>query len=224
MTEFTIDDSSLSLTWSFSNGTTAIPEVGSAEFNLLLDALAPFGANVASMTFDEEAETIGDERLIIPVLKGRGRLRLGCAGFDLMVPELVEDGEEGLIALLTAFTSWLENTGIEAKQGTVRFGWQAFIRFNIGNIDDFLRKHLTGYQDIPSIISEGFVYNVDLQSTTSRVVFTRSQMPNFPDALYTEVAINYASPGDAEPFLRQLWEHWKQTFAVFNLRLNNIVR
>lgn len=162
--------------------------------------------------------------MVIPLFNGQIRLRLGYASFDFVAQQLVEGGEDTLASLIKTVVPTLERLGADAKQGQARFSWQAFIRFNNGDIDEFLKQHLRGYQNNPQLTPDAFAYFVNLrsgpQAPVSRIVLARSSSPNFPAALFVEMTLEYTAPGEVNLFVKRVQEDWQQTMAALDLKLN----
>lgn len=223
MIEFTVKFSTLNCQWNFKDTFVTLPVPGDEHFSALYKSLLPYGVSFSSIAFEEDPESLAEERLVIPLLSGRLKLRLAYAGFDLRFTELYEEDESLSADFLQALFPTLKQMGADVEQGVVQFFYSAFI--NIGEIDpdDFLRQHLKGYQSDKRLTPFSFTYQVGLRtgadSPAVRIHVSRSLAPNFPTDLYVELFWEYSAPGEIASFVKRATDDWHQAMSSLDLKL-----
>jgi hypothetical protein len=223
MIEFTVKYATLNCVCGFKDIFFSLPEPGDEYFSALYKNLSPYGIALSSITFEEEAETLGDERLVIPLFDGRLKLRLAYAGFDFVSTDW-QDGDDLLLAnILQALFPILKQMGANIEQGVVQFTYRAFIHLGETDLGVFLRQHLKGQESNIQLTPFAFVYNVSLRTGTDapvvRVHIARSLAPNYPTELYAEMFWEYPAIGEITKFAKQAIDDWHQTMASLGLKL-----
>lgn len=223
MIEFTVKYATLNCVCGFKDTFFSLPEPGDEYFSALYKNLSPYGIALSSITFEEGAETLGDERLVIPLLDGRLKLRLAYAGFDFVFTDW-RDGDDLLSAsILQALFPTLKQMGADIEQGVVQFTYRAFIHLGETDLNIFLHEHLKGQQSNTQLTPFAFVYQVGLRTGPDapivRVHIARSQVPNYPTELFTEVFWEYPVIGEIAKFTKQAIDDWHQAMASLGLKL-----
>jgi hypothetical protein len=223
MIEFTVKYATLNCICGFKDTFFSLPEPGDEYFSALYKNLSPYGIALSSITFEEDAETLGDERLVIPLLDGRLKLRLAYAGFDFQFTDW-RDGDDLLTAnILQALFPILGQMGADVEQGVVQFTYRGFIHLGETDRDVYLRQHLKGQQDNKQLTPFAFVYQVGLRAGSDapivRVHIARSLAPNFPTELFVELFWEYPVIGEIAKFTKQAIDDWHQAMASLDLKL-----
>lgn len=224
MIEFTVKYASLNCQWGFKDTFISLPVPGDEYFSALYKNLLQYGITLSSITFEEDAQSLAEERLVIPLLNGRLNLRLAYAGFEFLFTDLYEGDEFSLSDFAQAFFPVLKQMGADVEQGVVQFTYRAFIHLGEIDPDDFLRQHLRGQQGNTQLTPFAFVYQVGLRtgsdSPVVRLHIARSLAPNFPTELFVELLSEYSTPGEISKFVKQATDDWHQTMASLDLKLS----
>lgn len=223
MIEFIVKYATLNCVCGFKDTFFSLPEPGDEYFFALYKNLSPYGIALSSITFEEDAETLGDERLVIPLLDGRLKLRLAYAGFDFVFTDW-RDGDDLLSAnILQALFPILRQMGADVEQAVVQFTYRGFIRLQETDRDVFLGQHLKGQQNNTELTPFAFVYQVSLRTGSDapivRVNIANSLAPNFPTELFVELFWEYPVTGEIAKFTKQVIDDWHQAMASLDLKL-----
>ncbi|MGH9752954.1 MAG: hypothetical protein ACREA2_09235 [Blastocatellia bacterium] len=223
MIEFTVKYATLNCICGFNDTFFSLPEPGDEYFSALYKNLSPYGIALSSITFEEDAETLGDERMVIPLLDGRLKLRLAYAGFDFVSTDW-QDGDDLLSAnILQAIFPIFKEMGADVEQAVVQFTYRGFVHLHEIDRDVFLRQHLKGQQDNTQLTPFAFVYQVALgtgsDSPIVRVHIARSLAPNYLTELFVELLWEYPVTGEIAKFTKQAMDDWHQAMASLDLKL-----
>jgi hypothetical protein len=226
MIEFTVKFSSLNCQWGFKDTFIKLPVPGDEHFSALYKSLLPYGITLSSITFEDDAESLDEERLVMLLFGGRLKLRLAFAGFDFLFTDIIADEEFSLSDFAQAFFPALKQMGADTEQGVVRFTYSAFIDLGEIDLDEFLRQHLRGRQGDAPLTPFSFTYQVGLRRGTDsplvRLHIARSVAPGFPNDLYVEMFSAYSAPGEIGKFAKQVTDDWHQAMASLDLKLTTM--
>jgi hypothetical protein len=224
MIEFTVKYSVLNCMWGYKDTFVSLPVPGDEYFSTLYKNLRPYGVALSSITFEEDSESLAEERLVIPLLDGRLKLRLAYAGFDFLLTDIGDDEGFSLSDFAQAIFPVLKQMGADVEQGFVQLSYRAFIYLGETDLDGFLRQHLRGYQDNTQLRPFNFTYQVSLRtgpgSPLVRIHVERSIAPKFSTELYVEMFSEYLAPGEITKFAKQVTDDWHQAFASLDLKLS----
>src|SRR5258705_12633134 len=101
MRAYTVEQTSLSLKWTFHRMLPSLPGPGTPGFADLCKGLHPYGLLPAAVTVDSPTTRLGDLYIGIVLLdNGRLTLRLSCSGLELFLKELFIGDEEILVQIV----------------------------------------------------------------------------------------------------------------------------
>jgi hypothetical protein len=226
MIEFTVEYAALTWQWAFNETFVSLPKPGDKNFSDLYKSLKPFGITLSAISVEPRVQSLADQRLVIQLLNGRLKLRLAYGGFDFLLTGLEEGEEATLTGFFQALGPVLQQMGADLERGQVRFVYEAFIRLNEMDVEEFLGQHLTGYKDTNQLVPDSFTYKIALRdgpgSPQIRIAISRSIAPNFPSSLFVNMSFDYTVPGEIGQFSKQATDDWYQAIASLNLKLRNI--
>jgi hypothetical protein len=223
MIDFTVKFATLNCVCGFKDTFFSLPEPGDEHFSALYKSLSPYGVALSSIRFEEGAETLGDERLVIPLLDGRLKLRIAYAGFDFIFTDWL-DGDDLLTAnILQALFPILGQMGANVEQGVVQFTYRGFIHLGETDLNIFLHEHLKGQESNTQLTPFAFIYQVSLRAVPDapivRVQIERSLSPNYPTELFVNLFWEYLVIGEIAKFTKQAIDDWHQAMASLDLKL-----
>ena len=226
MVEFTVNFATLKCQWGFKNTFISLPVPGDKHFSALYKNLLPYGIALTTVTFEKDTRYLADERLVIPLLDGRLKLRLAYAGFDFSFSNLFDDDGFSLADFGQALFPALKEMGADVEQGVALFTYQGFIHLGEVAPDDFIRQHLSGNRNM-LLTPVAFNYqigptNAPPFNSTVRLHVSRSFAPNFPTELYVELTAEYLAPGEITKFAEHVNRDWHLALGSIDLILSTM--
>lgn len=194
MREYTVEQSSLSLKWTFQRMLPRLPGPGSDEFAKLCKGLHSYGMTPSKVVIDASSNIMSELTLGIGLLDNRLRIRITAESIDFMLNELFVDDEEKLVPIADHVFTAVRAVDEDAVYGTANFKTSLHFKLPPGDSAALLREH-QGFQQ-SGFELDAVIYRISLGTNSLARDFRMAVAKSlaYEDAIFVDTSVNYEGP------------------------------
>lgn len=153
-------------------------------------------------------------------MSDRIALRVSYDWFEVVINELSSEWLPEIIEIVETVFRVLQQIEPDAHPKSAQVNWGTHLSLKAGEVDTFLREHLHGTEQQPSLIPEGFLFKLDWpeESTVQapRLLVMRSILHEA--ALFISFSLEYSKPGKPIQLIQRAVKDHQQALMELGLK------